>query len=112
MFLFFSEPAESKHENTPEPAGFPSFKSFFDNDNIPPFDFTHPPAVLTPERFTINESPRNFPQEAAQRLRKKLENEDSSAGKSNADDSENGVKRRLRRAIPTSYSYGNSFVIT
>ena len=46
-------------------ADFPSFRAFYDTEAGIPFTLPRVFAKLDPEKFAINESPRNFPKEAA-----------------------------------------------
>ena len=53
-------------QEAPNPTDtFPSFRSFYDTDG--PFQISYPFAKLQPEKFVINDSPRNFPKEAQKR---------------------------------------------
>ena len=72
-------------------ADFPSFRAFYDTEAGIPFTLPRVFAKLDPEKFAINESPRNFPKEAVVAERKPLlygEEEDLT-----------DVVKRQRRAI-------------
>ena len=47
-------------------AEFPSFRAFYDTEAGIPFTLPRVFAKLDPEKFAINESPRNFPKEATE----------------------------------------------
>ena len=78
-----------REQSTPSSDNFPNFRAFYDANT--PFRIAYPFAKLEPEKFAINEQPRNFPKEAGKRPLLYGEEEDITTGTE--------VKRN-RRHIP------------
>ena len=82
-------------DNEPKKEAISMFSMLFNSEDSVPFEINQPELELTPTKFGINESPRNFPKEAIERLLK---------GTTTSE----GQKRRQKRHIsPGSLSFFN-----